>query len=237
MKKIWYLPLLVTLLLTACGQEEQVGAGNMDKLTPIDVELSVPETAEIGESVIFSSAVTQGEDLVDDANEVGFEIWLEGEREQSDLIVADRQDGHVYFIEYAFAESGIYHVQTHVTARGLHRMPTAQIQVGDAEENNDRQVDVHQHQHQHSDVNIEKVLKKDRLIISVEVDGSPYKGGRVALEMSENKEEQAKWIDLIEGADGQYVLSNIDDFSGMYYAILHIEDDNIHEHVDIELNF
>ncbi|MFC0558738.1 FixH family protein [Halalkalibacter alkalisediminis] len=245
MKKLWPVALFVLLIgLVACGEEEPSRAGTeeiVDELTPIDVELMVPETAEVDEVVLFTSTVTQGDDVVEDANEVVYEIWMEGQREQSELIDADQQEGHIYSLKYTFTEVGVYHVQTHVTARGLHRMPTSQIQVGGAKENIDSHEEVHenehQHQHQHSDVMIEERVEDDKLVIFVEVEGSPYKGAKVTIEMSSTEDEEVMWIDLVEADGGEYELLNIDGYSGAYFAIVHIEDDHIHEHVDIELNF
>ncbi|WP_166740112.1 hypothetical protein [Halalkalibacterium halodurans] len=37
-------------------------------------------------------------------------------------------------MEYEFLEDGIYFVQAHVTARGLHVMPTERLIVGDVSE-------------------------------------------------------------------------------------------------------
>src|SRR5690625_140540 len=72
------------LVLTACGGSN--GADDLlDESIPIEVELEVPESADPNEEVTFTSIVTQGDDLVDDATEVIYEIWLEGQKEESEM--------------------------------------------------------------------------------------------------------------------------------------------------------
>lgn len=134
-KRNWFIGSLLAavLMLSACGQADDNQTAIIDESTPIEVELLVPETAELDEVVVFESVVTQGDDLVEDASEVVYEVWLEGQKEQSEMIEADEQDGHVYRLSHTFDEAGRYHVQTHVTARGLHMMPTKQIDVGEFE--------------------------------------------------------------------------------------------------------
>ncbi|MDT8861422.1 FixH family protein [Alkalihalobacillus sp. MEB130] len=252
MNKKWgIVGLLIGLLLlvTACGQteEEQGSTGVVDELTVIEVDLDVPELAEVGEVVTFSSAVTQGDDLVEDANEVIYEIWKEGQKEESVMIEADVQNGHIYLLDYIFDEEGLYHVQTHVTARGLHRMPTAQISIGDYNEGNDEVAEEtgHEHSHEnhdhhhdhHHDVEIETNLKDDKVVIHLIIDGEDYINGNVTFEMSKEGDEQTRWLDLTEVGDGVYELPHIEQYSGTYVVTVHIQDDELHEHIDITLDF
>jgi hypothetical protein len=244
MKKCWYFTLLAALFtISACGAgEEDHTTETIDELAPIEVELSVPDTAEKGEPVTFSSEVFHGEDLVEDANEVVYEIWLEGQKENSELIEAE-QDGHVYLLEHVFNEGGLYHVQVHVTARGLHRMPTAQIRIGDVGEGEQKHKHKHEkehehdHQHQHANVHVDTALEQERLVMEIRVEGTPFRGGRVTLEMRKNNEESPQWLELTEVNPGEYQLLNSNKFTGSYHAIVHIEDEHLHEHVDIEIEF
>ncbi len=123
--------LMCLLILVACSGSEttEETPNNTEELGPLVVDLSVPDTGEIGEPIMFSTAVTQGDEGVEDANEVVYEIWLEGSKEESELIETDKQDGHLYMLQYTFEVAGTYHVQTHVTARGMHQMPTEQIRI------------------------------------------------------------------------------------------------------------
>ncbi|MGM0846413.1 MAG: FixH family protein [Bacillota bacterium] len=141
MKKLLLFLLMISIfLLGACGSQENNNDGHGDahsgeegELTVISAELNVPETAEAGETVEFSTLVTQGDNKITDASEVKYEIWKEGEKEESEMIEAEnREDGH-YTAEKTFDEDGVYHVQVHVTAKDMHTMPKKPIAVGDAE--------------------------------------------------------------------------------------------------------
>ncbi len=233
------------MLVAACGAtEEEQSGGALDELTPIEVDLDVPESAEIGVAVPFSSSVTQGEDLVEDASEVVYEIWIEGQKEQSELIEAEKQEGHVYLLDHTFEEAGLYHVQTHVTARGLHRMPTAQIQVGKIETSEEEELEedhshehAHHHTHEHQkNIEIDTSVETDkRLVIHIAIEGIAYTGGAVTLEMWQAGDEQRQWLDLEEKDEGQFELHSIDEFSGTYSVIVHIQDEELHEHIEMEL--
>ncbi|KHF40677.1 FixH family protein [Halalkalibacter okhensis] len=244
MKKIIEATALVVLLsmLSACGQaEEEQGSVEVDELTAIEVELEFPEFAEVGEVVTFNSSVTQGDDLVEDANEVIYEIWLEGQKEDSKMIEADVQNGHIYSLDHTFEEMGLYHVQTHVTARGMHRMPTGQIQIGDdngdTEDHSHEQEHEDHHDHHHYDVDIETEVKDDTLVVHIVVEGQKYEQGNVTLEMWQEDEDVRKWLDLSEIGDGVYELDDLEGLSGQYSVIVHIQDDELHEHVHAELTF
>lgn len=149
MKKLFsLLSIIVIFFLVACGSN---GGNNeeslLDESTPLDVELVVPEHAEVNEEVIFTSIVTQGNDKVEDADEVVYEIWEDGKKEESKMIEASEQDGHHYLLTHSFSEEGIYYVQTHVTARGLHTMPTKMIVIGDVEIEEGHEPDIESHGH------------------------------------------------------------------------------------------
>ncbi len=233
------------MIISACGQEENKSGAVVDELTVIEVELAVPEFAEVGEVVTFSSAVTQGDELVEDANEVVYEIWLEGQKETSELIEADHQEGHLYTLEYTFNEAGMYHVQTHVTARGLHRMPTVQIQVGEMESSVEehKHEEVHEndhhehHHHHHHDVDVETELTSEQLRLHILVEGIEYTDGNVTLEMWQDGDEVRQWVDMKEVGNGFYQLENLEELQGEYMIIVHIQDDDLHEHIDLTLDF
>lgn len=149
MRKLLMFGLFAVFFLSACGQTD--GDVKREPL-PLEVELIVPERADVNEEVVFTSVVTQGDEGVEDASEVVYEIWKEGEKEESEMIEANEQEGHHYHLTYTFAEEGVYFVQTHVTARGLHTMPTAQIVVGDIEapaKTDDEEAEHHEHEHEH----------------------------------------------------------------------------------------
>lgn len=53
-------------------------------------------------------------------------------KNDSKMFKAKQEDG-VYRFETEFKEDGVYIVQSHVTAKKQHSMPTLKVQVGDAD--------------------------------------------------------------------------------------------------------
>ena len=61
-------------MLAGCGQDKDVPT---EAVLPevIDVELTVPEQGNANEPITLTTLVTQGEEKVEDASEVQYEIW------------------------------------------------------------------------------------------------------------------------------------------------------------------
>lgn len=128
-----------TLLLLMLSIWSILGYSNgatTEETVPQIIEVSVktnPETLIVNEEITIVAQITQGEDTVYDADEVKFEIWKEGQPEdQHEEVEAkwNKSDG-IYYVEKIFEEQGIYNVIAHVTARGMHSMPTVPIEVGE----------------------------------------------------------------------------------------------------------
>ncbi|WP_209121209.1 FixH family protein [Alkalihalobacillus sp. BA299] len=118
------------LLLSAC-----TGSQTNDEVPKIvDVEIMIPGKISLNKESELSVKLTQGSDIVDDADEVQFEIWKANSKEDSEMIEAKHEKGGIYSIQKTFKEDGLYYVQTHVTARSLHVMPKKQFIVGTATE-------------------------------------------------------------------------------------------------------
>ncbi|SDI53318.1 FixH family protein [Natribacillus halophilus] len=124
---------LLIFLAAACGAEEDQSAGDPGSTEPIDVEVTMPEEMDTGDHTL-ETEVTQEDEAVTDADEVVFEVWEDGSKEDSDMIENETEDGGVYSADYTFDDDGIYLVQPHVTARGLHSMPVHSIVVGDVDQ-------------------------------------------------------------------------------------------------------
>lgn len=99
----------------------------------LEANIIVPEAISPKKEATLKVEVTQGDEVVDDASEVMFEIWQD-DKEKSEMIKAEHEGNGVYSITKQFEQDGIYHVQTHVTARDLHVMPTKQFVVGEVSE-------------------------------------------------------------------------------------------------------
>lgn len=139
MKKILFLSFMVlsVFIISACNNKEQQEQAD-DKLPEfVEVNLSItPEHGKSNEPIIFEAKVTQGEENVEDANEVKFEIWRAKDEKHEKIEVKHSEDG-IYRLEKAFEQEGTYYIISHVTARDMHNMPKKEFVVGTASEPED----------------------------------------------------------------------------------------------------
>ncbi|WP_180954131.1 FixH family protein [Bacillus sp. M6-12] len=128
MKQIILILISLIFVMAGCSKDEKPAEN--DKVPElIDVVIKMPETLKANVSVNIQAAVTQGNEKVDDADEVKFEIGKAGQ-EDTEMIPAKHQGKGVYAIKYTFTEDGKYTVVAHVTARSMHNMPKKEISVG-----------------------------------------------------------------------------------------------------------
>ncbi|MTH54435.1 hypothetical protein GKZ89_13610 [Bacillus mangrovi] len=115
----------------------------------VEAKIIIPEKLDPGSTQELKVKVTQGGEIVQDANEVEFEIWKSGEKESSEMLEAKHAGDGIYSVKKTFGEDGIFYVQTHVTARDMHVMPKTKITVGQAgaepEEEQDEELEHHHH--------------------------------------------------------------------------------------------
>lgn len=134
MKKKTALLVIAILLLAGCGQQNAADhnhdqGSNPPSLQPVEVQISIqPEQAESGKPVTILATVTQGDEKVDDADEVVFEIWRDDEQQHEKLDGTPENNG-VYSVSKTFEHPGLYNVIAHVTARDMHTMPLEKITV------------------------------------------------------------------------------------------------------------
>lgn len=126
MRKLFIAMMLAAILgvVTACGG----GADSSDDLLFIEVDFTVAETAEVGETVELHALVTYGDENVTDA-QVVFEIWAEEDEDMEDSVKFDaenHEDGS-YTIDYTFEEPGTFLMYAHTDAHDMHVMPKKQI--------------------------------------------------------------------------------------------------------------
>ncbi|MNN89583.1 hypothetical protein D3C81_2074190 [compost metagenome] len=78
----------------------------------------------------FEAKVTHQGNNVDDAKEVMFEYWKDGDAEDKhQKVTVDSSGDGMYELEQAFDEAGTYHVISHVTAKDQHSMPSTEFTV------------------------------------------------------------------------------------------------------------
>ncbi|OUM92291.1 MAG: hypothetical protein C6P37_08490 [Caldibacillus debilis] len=231
--------LLAILFLGACGKEEEGHDGDRGEM--IDVALEVPEKSDPGEKVELRAVVTQGKEKVKDADEVKFEIWKEGAKDDSSMLDAKNNGDGSYTAETTFAADGVYTVQVHVTARGMHTMPKKNITVGSGEtgeaghqghEGDEGQVAIH-------------LMKEDpitagketALTVHVQKDGAPLEKAKVTLEIAGTGASQKEMVPAAEAAKGAYKASYTFPEKGNYRITIHVEKEEgkLHTHQEEEV--
>lgn len=98
----------------------------------VEVVIETPETIKVNEEVVIKVLVTQGDEKVEDADKVEFEINKSGEETSEKIIGRHKGDG-IYFITKTFQDVGEYSVIAHVTARDMYNMPKKEFTVVPAE--------------------------------------------------------------------------------------------------------
>ncbi|MGN7415836.1 FixH family protein [Paenibacillus sp. SAF-068] len=140
----WFTPFLVLMLLVAgCSYEEQSASGEMPEM--VRVKLMMPDQAKVNEEVALQIKLTQGEQPVNDADHVQFQIWNEGDEPEAPSfdqgMMSEEElesrgatkavsigDG-IYEVKHAFQAPGVYVVQAHVTSGSMHTMPRTKVTV------------------------------------------------------------------------------------------------------------
>lgn len=120
---------LVLGVLAACGGDD-AGGEDMDDFVFLEVDFTVPETAEVGEEVEFHALVTYDEEEVTDA-EVVFEVWESEDEEMENSVKFDgeNQGDGTYTATFTFDEPGNYEMYAHTDAMDMHVMPLEEVVV------------------------------------------------------------------------------------------------------------
>jgi hypothetical protein len=237
---IFVLITMFSLIVSACGDGNENNASDQDeKLEPIQVNLDVPEKSDKGEKVVFSTVVTHGEEKVEDASEVKYEVWKEGQKEKSEMIEAKNEKNGIYEAEKTFEEDGLYTVQVHVTARDMHTMPKAEIQIGEAESHGHSEESNGDHDgHEESSVSIHlvkadsiKANQETEMKVHVKHEETELEEAEVRLEIFKEGQEKHDWVDLKEAGAGGYETNYAFHESGTYNVQVHVtKGSDIHEH-------
>jgi hypothetical protein len=136
MKKLVYfvVSILFLAVLTSCSNAAN---HSDDQPKMLYVELSTkPETGKVNQPLTFEAKVTQGNEKVNDADEVLFEIWRSKDVKHEQITVTHPKNG-IYRLEKSFQQEGTYYIVSHVTARGMHNMPKKEFIVGTPSEPED----------------------------------------------------------------------------------------------------
>ncbi|ASN04741.1 FixH family protein [Virgibacillus necropolis] len=247
MKKLLFLAIII-VLLSACGKsDESAQSTDGDMIAkPIDAGLEVPKKADINEPVTFSVTVTQDGEAVKDANDIEFEVWKNGEKEESEMIKAKHQKDGIYTAEKVFKENGIYSVQSHVTARNMHTMPKSEITIGEVTEDsamdqkNASESSEDQHHHGNTTVDFqlpEMVTAKEAstYVTVVTHKGTPLENALVRLEVWKDGSEKHNYVNLNESETGTYRSEMVLEEKGSYHITVHVEKEEIHTHKEFKI--
>ena len=132
MKKLFLTLAMTAVLAVGCGAEDDAvdTLGNGEVPVEVIVEVLTPEKLNAGEATTLEVKVTQGDEVVNDAESVDFEVWESGLREEGAMLDGELTEDGVYTAEYTFDHDGVYYMYAHTTARGMHVMPKQQFIVG-----------------------------------------------------------------------------------------------------------
>lgn len=211
-----------------------------DDLPELTVDLEVPEAAEVDEEVTFTSTVKYDGDLVEEADQVQYEVWENGKKDDGEMIDAENNNDGTYSIDYRFNHDANYTVQVHVDAEGIHTMPKAEIIVGEGSdeaahaEPEFKTEGFDLHFNQPEDV---KAGDEEELIVHLTLNNKELEGASVQYEISQADEEKVDWIDTKETTAGEYLANYTFANQTTYTVVIHVEDDDdLHEHADYEIN-
>ncbi|QRG69493.1 FixH family protein [Brevibacillus choshinensis] len=253
---------LLCLLATACGKDNQEAA--LPSSEPIDAAFSMlPANPAKGETITFSVKVTQNGSPVDDAKEVKFEWWKDGQ-EQHVTIPATLQADGVYTAVQSIGEPGSYYVYYHVTARDFHNMQKVAFTVGDGQQASDTGTGgtghpghtqtpaAHDHgssgdsasaDHPASKIDFhfmppESVKAADSAIFTVHLmrENQSFSQATVKFEFWQGNEEKHTFVDATETQPGQYSADAALPTAGSYTVNVHVEKGDVHDHKSFPLS-
>lgn len=231
--------ILTALLLTvlvACDEED-----NDDELAVLEVNFDVPENADVDETITLEALVTYGEEKVTDADEVVFEVWEQGHEDDSEMIDAVNHEDGTYTAEVTFDEDGIFEMYAHTTARDMHTMPKKEIIVGEGgnyeDVNHEESFDTEGFDMQFTDLDNPTVGEDVELTVDLLMNDDPFEEAHVQYEIwHEDDSDDREWLDAEESEAGQYISTYTFTESGTYNMIIHVEDDDLHEHAEYTID-
>ncbi len=252
MKRVSYILFSMFLVLVSCNQGNDHNHG--EELFPLEVEIEIlPETLVANEPITFNAHVTYGDEKVEDANEVQFQIWEKGNEEGEEFFEGEHVGEGTYSIQKTFDHDGIYYVVAHVTARNMHNMPKKEFIIGEAEDSSSEETEGHHegeeseheehssshhnHSHGHLTVDLElpaEVTKNNetKLRVSVTDHEVPLTEANVVFELWKEGQTKHEFIRTSEVSEGVYESSFVFQEDGTYEVRIHVEKESLHEHIE-----
>ncbi|QHT45438.1 FixH family protein [Bacillus sp. SB49] len=223
----------ILLMLTACGGEDNAEQQAADSdLVPLDVRFSTTpeEQLEPGDTFTLQAHVTKGEEAVNDADEVQFEMWQDGQDEEDHKMLEGESTGDgMYEVETSVEEAGLYYVVSHVQARGSHNMPKDELVIGDVDS---AQKEPSEEEGGMVHIMMEEPVEKGEettLTAHVMEAEAPVEGADVRFEVWKEGEESHDFVDAEEAGE-TYTADYVFPESGTYQVKLHVEKGDWHTH-------
>lgn len=242
--KISLLAIIFLLLVTGCSSEQPSPAESSEMPLPLSVSFQVePMLLKTEEVATIQVEVKQGDEPVEDADQVEFEIWKENQ-EKHDMVPAENKGKGVYSIMERFHEPGIYFIMYHVTARDQHTMKEMQVVVeGDqqpspATEAPKQEVGHHHHGTAIHFMSEQEVKANQETTFTAHIqteDKQPLSGGKVQFEYWKGEEAKHVFVDAEEKEAGLYTAKITLPDAGEYQVKTHLEKGEIHDHITTPL--
>lgn len=243
MKITRLLAITLMMLITGCSTEQPAPA-KVEMPLPINVSFQVdPMLLKTGEVATIQVEVKQGDELVEDADEVEFEIWKENQ-EKHDMVPAENKGEGVYSIMERFHDPGTYFIMYHVTARDMHSMKEMQVVVEGAQqpapatEAPKQEVGHHHHGTVIHFMPEQEVKANQETSFTAHIqteDNQSLSGGKVQFEYWKGEEKKHEFVDAAEKEAGHYVAKITLPSAGQYQVKTHLEKGEIHDHITTPL--
>ncbi|WHY84297.1 FixH family protein [Neobacillus novalis] len=133
MRKLLVVFISVLLLIVAVSCSKQNDA--LPEMIKVDLSVK-PGTGKVDQPISFEAKVSQGKEMVNDAESVIFEIWRAKDEKHEKIEIKQAKNG-IYHLEKSFSQEGTYYIISHVTARDMHNMPKKEFVVGTPSEPED----------------------------------------------------------------------------------------------------
>lgn len=252
--------LLLLVAVAACGNDNQEA---FVPGSPVEAAFTMePSEPAVGDTVTFAVTVTQDGKPVDDASEVKFEWWREGQEPHEMLPATFQKDG-LYIAKQTISQPGSYFVYYHVTARDFHTMKkipfTVKGETGEVDQptpeeqpNQDKETtSSHEHgpSHDHGTAASEggqvemhfmpaaEIRTSEETWVGVHVMNGEdvLPNATVRFEYWKDGEEKHVFQDASETHPGQYGAKLTFPASGAYTVKVHVEAGSIHDHKDFSV--
>ncbi|PAD38871.1 hypothetical protein CHH53_08875 [Terribacillus sp. 7520-G] len=134
MRRLAYIPWLLTLFLLAACSADPEAADHYAKREEVNVNIEAPSSIEADSAPQIDVKLTQDGQALEQEAEVHFLIWKDDNKADADEIPASLDADGTYHLEYNFPSDGVYFIKADVRVGNIHLMPTKQIRVGELTE-------------------------------------------------------------------------------------------------------